>query len=247
MIVRVVGLCVAGLLCFACKSDDSGVSYARDIAPILEDRCNVCHHPASKLGLDFANPFDPEVGIVGKANTWAAPHDPPSDYEFIVDPFKPENSAIVAKVRDLDLDSGSDGNTMPYALDVLSDEELSAVEAWITAGAKDDETFENVATIFGTKIAFGPSGGSGRCTFCHYPDSPTGLNVLDVFDPDEGMFGVESRFGGLIVDPGSPDTSVLMQRLRGEGSVQMPLQLPRLDEAEVQMIVDWIIAGAPNN
>lgn len=247
-------LALLGLLAaVGCKSDE--VSFSRDVAPILEARCNVCHLATSKLGVDFGvdftNPFDPEFGIVGKSNTWAAPHanpeDPVSDYEFIVDPFNPENSGLIAKVRDLDLNPAIDGNAMPFALDELSFAELSDVESWIAAGANDDETFEPVATIFGTAIRFAPELGAGRCTFCHYPDAPNGLDVLDVFDPVHGMVGVESRFGGLIVDPGNPDTSVLMKRLRGEGVKKMPLQLARLDPHQVQLIVDWILAGAPNN
>lgn len=251
MMVRgIASVALSCLLMAGCKSD-SGVSYARDVAPILEQRCNVCHHAASRLGIDFSNPFDSETGIVRRPNTWFEPHmdaqgnEHQSDYEFIVDPFVPENSALVAKVREVSAYSDDEGNPMPYVLDALSEEELEDVEAWIAAGANDDETFEPVKDIFGRAISNGGQG--GRCTFCHYPDAPNGLNVLDVFDPVEGMVGVESTFGGVIVDPGNPDGSVLMKRLRGDGVVQMPLTFPRLGEAEVQKIVDWIIAGAPNN
>lgn len=238
----IVGLVAS--LTLGCGGDTEGISYEKDIAPIFEGRCNICHHPASAIGYDFTDPFDPENGIVGKENSWIADHDSP--YELIVDPGNPENSSLLGKVRDPDLDPATDGNKMPFRPEALNEEELASVEAWIASGANDDASFEPVKRIFGTEIALRPSL-SGRCTWCHYPDSPTGLSVLDVFDPDEGLVNVESSAGGVLVVPGDPASSVLMRRLRGEGGARMPLHFTPLSAEEVQKIIDWIVVGAPDN
>lgn len=244
MRARALVLGVFGLLVSACGNDDPGISFRRDIAPIFEGRCNICHHPESAIGYELDNAFDPERGIVGRQNSWIVDHDSP--YEFVVDPGKPENSSLLGKVRDPNLDPATDGDPMPKLPETLSPEELAVVEQWILDGAKNDASFEATAKLLGTEISLRPSV-SGRCTWCHYPGSPTGLNVLDVFDADEGMVNVVGASGGVLVIPGDPENSVLMQRLRGEGGAQMPLHFSPLGEADVQKIVDWIIAGAPNN
>ena len=62
--------------------------------------------------------------------------------------------------------------------------------------------------------------------------------------------GVAAAAGKLRVDPGSPDTSFLLDKLRGtlvagEGA-RMPRDLPKLPpEKKIQLIEAWIAAGAP--
>ncbi len=227
-----------------CDSDSTKVSYERDIKPIFEGRCNICHHPTSAIGYDFTDPYNSETGIIGKENSWFANHD--TQYELIVDPGNPENSSLLGKVRDPDLDPLVDGNKMPYRPEALTAEELTSVEAWINGGALDDASFEPVARIFGTEISLRPSL-SGRCTWCHYPGSPTGLSVLDVFDSEEGMVNVESETEGILVIPGDAANSVLMKRLRGEGGARMPLHFTPLSDEEIQTITEWIVLGAPES
>ncbi|HIG17603.1 MAG TPA: hypothetical protein EYQ31_10140 [Candidatus Handelsmanbacteria bacterium] len=48
------------------------------------------------------------------------------------------------------------------------------------------------------------------------------------------------------IDPGNPDGSYLLQKVRGIGAnAQMPLGGTPLSAAEIQLIADWITAGAP--
>ncbi len=234
---------IAGVLT-SCQSDVPEISFSRDIAPIFEGRCNICHHSNSAIGYELDNAFDSERGIVGRKNSWAEGHDSP--YEYVVDPGRPENSSLIAKVRDLDLDPLTDGSPMPKLPEYLSETELASVEQWILGGARNDPSFIAVTRIFGTEITLRPSA-SGRCTWCHYPGSPTGLDVLNIFDPEEGMVNVESSSGGILVIPGNPDQSVLVHRLRGQGGARMPLHFSQLSQAEVQLLEDWVLAGAPNN
>ena len=165
----------------------------------------------------------------------------------IVDPGNVENSFLITKVVETNLDTHIDGSPMPYHLPRLTPAEIEAVRQWIMAGANNDQSFAtNVAPIFGTAITLGRQ--SGKCTWCHYPGAPNGLNVLNVFDPAQGMVGRTSRYGGKVVEPGAPDSSVLMKKLTGTAAgPQMPLHHPRLTAPSVQRLRDWIAAGAPNN
>src|SRR4051794_27635894 len=70
--------------------DDGGgrlneVSFSENIAPVLNVKCALCHHPGSPTGLDLTNP----EAFVGLSNTWTL-----SDKELIVDPGNPDNSFI---------------------------------------------------------------------------------------------------------------------------------------------------------
>ena len=225
-------------------SGAGAVSFARDIKPIFAAHCNDCHHPASATDYDFTNPFDPQKGIIGRPNTWA----PNGAKETkVVDPGNVTNSSLITKVSREDLDVHVDGNPMPYHLPYLTTAEVDAVRQWITDGAKNDAFFAaSVAPIFGTQVTLRRE--AGRCTYCHYPGAPSGMNVLDVFDPAQGMVGRTSRYGGKMVEPGAPDASSLMKKLTGNtAGAQMPLHRPRLSSAQVQRLRDWISAGARND
>jgi len=224
----------------------STVSFAADIAPVFAAKCNHCHHPNAAIDVDLTDPFDPDHGLVGRANTWA-PNG--SKQTLLVDPGNVDNSFLITKVVETELDSHVDGAPMPLELPALSDEEIANVEQWIAGGANDDAFFaSNVAPLFGTEITLGSR--SGRCTFCHYPGTPFGFSVLDVFDSSTGMVGVNSRTtaGKRIVAPFEPEQSTLLSRLRGEGSLpRMPLSLPRVTEAEAERMRTWVAEGALQN
>src|SRR5262245_47111772 len=57
------------------------VSYANDVAPIFAAKCNDCHHPGSATRLDLTQPFDMEIGLVNRMNTWVD-----SPLELLVEP-----------------------------------------------------------------------------------------------------------------------------------------------------------------
>lgn len=225
---------------------DGDVSFMADVQPIFNSKCVACHHEGHVImDVDLENPFDDDDGIIRRENTWLSEG---SDEEYLVDPGNPDNSFLITKVADPNLDIHIDGKMMPYQPPRLSEEELAAVRQWIEDGAEDSEFFaENVAPIFGTEASHRPSL-AGKCTYCHYPGAPSGMSVTDPFDPEEGMVGVDSRYDGKIVAPGDPEASMLMQKLTGDGpGAQMPLHASRLTESEVDALRTWIAAGAPNN
>jgi hypothetical protein len=106
-----------------------------------------------------------------------------------------------------------------------------------------------VAPIFGTQITLGGASGTGKCTFCHYPGAPNGLNILEPFSATSGLVNRTSmRYFAKLVAPGDPDNSVLMKKLTGiTTGTQMPMRYPRLTGAQVKVLKDWISAGAQNN
>jgi hypothetical protein len=226
------------------------VSFARDIAPLFAARCAICHVTGSPVVPYFDDPFHPEDGLIGFINTWHTAHDSP--YEVIVEPGEPDASFLIYKVEvePSEIDRANEGNAMPWQVERLTDDELSAVRQWITDGANDDAFFaENVAPIFGTEHRLGRRG--GKCVYCHYEDSPTGLSVLDVFDPETGLVSVESSLSDkLRVAPGEPDESFLMEKLEEESpsaGARMPMHFPRLSEDEVATLRAWIAEGALDN
>jgi hypothetical protein len=90
---------------------------------------------------------------------------------------------------------------------------------------------------------------------CHnVSQSPHGLSLAvdEAYDNLVGVLAANpdaSAAGKLRVDPGNPDGSFIIQKLRGqlapgEGE-RMPRGLPRLEALKIQLIEDWIAAGAP--
>jgi hypothetical protein len=221
-----------------------GVSFARDIKPIFVASCNECHHSSSAIGYDFTSPFDPAKGIIDRMNSYAANG---SMYPKIVDPGNVATSSIIAKVERTDLDLHMDGSPMPYQIERLTAAEVEAVRSWIAGGATMDAYAASVAPIFGTQITLGRA--SGKCTFCHYPGAPNGLDILAPFDNVKGLVNrTSTRYAAKLVAPGDPDNSVLLKKLTGATvGAQMPVHFPRLTGAQVKLMKDWIAAGAQNN
>jgi hypothetical protein len=80
-----------------------------------------------------------------------------------------------------------------------------------------------------------------RCAPCH--GTQGGLSVASVADLLRG------GLHGPAIAPGDAEGSLLVQAVRGtsEEGEQMPLKLAPLSEAEIDLIVRWIQAGAPDN
>ena len=93
------------------------VTFGKDIRPVLEQRCAVCHQgPNAQKGL--------RVGTV--ANLLRGGEAGPA-----VVPGDPDKSLLLAK-------AGGEKPEMPPVGDPLTPEEIAALRAWISAGAPDD-------------------------------------------------------------------------------------------------------------
>jgi len=92
-----------------------------------------------------------------------------------------------------------------------------------------------------------------HCAACHTPggETPIGLEVggLDLSSYSSLRAG-GAISGDQVVIPGDPCASLLVQKL-GEAPPfggRMPLSGPPfVDEEELQIIIDWIAEGAPDN
>lgn len=78
---------------------------------------------------------------------------------------------------------------------------------------------------------------------CHSNQSRAGGIVLE--DPHGGyvMLAGYPGSGSIFIRPNDPDSSRLVKLLRGDETYRMPLDWP-LPEADIQLIEQWIRAGA---
>ncbi|MAT81257.1 MAG: hypothetical protein CMJ29_06375 [Phycisphaerae bacterium] len=84
---------------------------------------------------------------------------------------------------------------------------------------------------------------AARCYACHGPDAESRKAGLRL-DTSEGQ---RSESGSsVVVIPGDPDSSLLLQRVMASDPVhRMPPSGPPLEPEELQLIQDWISEGAP--
>lgn len=237
VLVASSALLACGVL-FAC-GDDKGVSYSRDIQPLLARRCVPCHNSAGKGGRrDLEDPFtldDNSPGMFVATNDW---YDPNAKQvpQYNVVPYHPEESFLLEKIsnRDLLAENYDDARCAALAEDAsiplpaecrayyagsfmplqqsLAREKIDAIRQWISDGASNDDSFQNsIAPIFGD-----PSGYlAGPCGFCHYPGGPQTPDFTQAFDPVVGVVNVNAHFRAdlELVAPGDPDDSFLVTKL----------------------------------
>jgi mono/diheme cytochrome c family protein len=84
---------------------------------------------------------------------------------------------------------------------------------------------------------------------CHGGSPPPAFPQLDADAGWAAMVNVQSQQDVMaLVEPGAPDQSWLMIRLRGEGGrPYMPLGDAQLTNAELAAVEGWIASGAPND
>ena len=103
---------------------------------------------------------------------------------------------------------------------------------------------------------FSSSDSSGRasCVSCHTSQGRTPAGALDLSGNAFGaLVNVASRqkSGAIMVVPGDPDNSYLIQKLEGTSGI-VGLRMPRngppfLGDGQVQIIRRWILLGAKND
>jgi cytochrome b subunit of formate dehydrogenase/mono/diheme cytochrome c family protein len=123
----------------------------------------------------------------------------------------------------------------------LSDSEIQTILAWIEAGAPESlagaETPEEPGEE-GESVAYSNTIGplfENQCGACHGTTALGGLNLITYGD---AMAGGEN---GPVIIPGDPDDSSLVQIQQAGGH---PGQF---NESDLQQVIDWIAAGAPEN
>jgi hypothetical protein len=200
--------------------------------------------------VDIQNPFAPERGLVNSPNSWYVENPagglPPRN----VVPFDPENSFLINKLTDDLPVNGSGGSPMPAQIAPLTPEEVAILEQWVTEGAQNNPYFENtVRPIFGREDAGPRAFYGGKCIFCHYTGSPNPLDLSNPFGSDGLLVGASYRANMMRVEPGSPEDSLLILKVRAvrpdsDIGAQMPYSFNRLTTAQVDTVRQWILEGA---
>ncbi len=155
-----------------------------------------------------------------------------------IEPGNPDDSYLIRKLEG----TASVGVQMPRNAAPLSSEKIRAIRDWISAGALGPSLSSIQQNIF-TPI----------CTQCHFGSNPAaGLN-LQAGESYDQLVGVKRSFGDEIrVVAGDAGNSFLIDKLEGNAlggsrGDRMPLGGPYLQQNVIDVIIDWIDAGAKND
>jgi PKD repeat protein len=88
-----------------------------------------------------------------------------------------------------------------------------------------------------------------KCSGCHPPNQGMDLQAGNAFASIVNMSSSEQP-SLMRVKPGDPDNSYLYKKVAGAAGIsgsRMPRGGPVLTSAQLQLIRDWILAGAQNN
>ncbi len=107
-------------------SSSSGVSYLKDIQPIFNNYCVVCHQGAGQAGLTL----EPKLSygnLVGVPSTENAA-------ELLVKAGAPGQSYLLAKLNGTQVQAGGNGAQMPYGATPLAQAQIDMINQWIIQG-----------------------------------------------------------------------------------------------------------------
>ncbi|HLY54085.1 MAG TPA: hypothetical protein VKS60_00925 [Stellaceae bacterium] len=107
------------------------MSFSRDIAPVLQARCAVCHltgdEPPGGLALYAKAAYGRLVNVPSKESKLLR-----------VKPGAPDQSYFLRKIEGTHLDAGGIGVRMPMDAEPLDADMLKRIRQWIAAGAPDN-------------------------------------------------------------------------------------------------------------
>lgn len=228
-----------------------GVSFSKEIAPILVAKCGNCHVRGNRGDLSMADYASLMKGTAGQYT--------------IIKPGQGDTSMLVEKIQ-----SGE----MPPGGNKLSDAEVMLFIKWINEGAKFDG-MDQTASLYDlspgaaaanpnapTVVARG--GANDKVQFMRdilpiFRDNCMSCHDAARAQDASGRFSMNSfqtllrggQDGGKPIVPGDPEASFLVKMLRGtalgpDGKTKKP-KMPRrgsLEDSEMAMILDWIKDGA---
>ncbi len=240
------------------QSPDTGASgessslFTRIQDEILTPECATsgCHNgTSSPLGLNL---------VAGKA--YDKLYEKPSnqvDGLLLVEPSNADASYLVHKIDG----SAGGGAQMPLYKPPLSADQIDLVKQWINEGALPASASGNQQSLIQAtlsdiqKYIF-----DTECISCHAGENPAGTLNLEKGYSYSQLVGRPLQFdpeNSVLVVAGDAENSFLIHKLTGEklGDVndsdykgsRMPLLGPYLDDTKVQVIKDWINAGALDN
>jgi mono/diheme cytochrome c family protein len=215
---------------------------------LFEARCVLCHGgPAPVMGLDLGD----ETGVLAGSTRGA-----------VVVPGDPEASELIRRLR------GTSMPRMPLTgPPYLDDAEMAAVERWIAGlasgavgeggdGARPGEAegadaVEPDAPPEAEPASAGVTFADVRpvllqhCARCHVANGLMGP-APEGFRVDTYAEVLRSDDRARVV-PFAPEASELVRRIRGDARPRMPFDgPPYLSDAEIDLVIAWIDAGAPD-
>jgi mono/diheme cytochrome c family protein len=202
--------------------DLANVNYQDDVLPIFQQRCAECHGDEEQ-----------EEGL--KLTTYRAAMNG-SQNGTVIEPGDPDSSYLVKLIAN---------GQMPKRGDPLPQSEIDTIIAWIAAGAPETAPAATESE---------PAEAPVDLTNVNYQD-----HVLPIFqqhcaechgdeEQEEGLklttyrAAMNGSQNGTVIEPGDPDSSYLV-KLVVEG--QMPKRGDPLSQEEIDIIIAWIEAGAP--
>ncbi|MEZ6090889.1 MAG: c-type cytochrome domain-containing protein [Pirellulaceae bacterium] len=222
--------------------NQGGVSFTKEVAPILVKNCGRCHVTGNRGDFSMADYATlmkgPDIGIV-------------------VSPGNPEGSRLIEVVQTNSMPPN--GNGIPAA-------ELQKLVTWVKEGAKYDGTAPDIQlTTFAGRTPGQPprtppaairqATGKETVSFAKDVASILVQNCngchIDAMQTQGGLrmdtFAQLNRGGdsGSIITAGNADASLLIKRLKGEEGNRMPAGgRPPLSDEQIQLISTWIKEGA---
>ncbi len=213
-------LCFPGLLPSAFAASPAVVSFDRDVMPLLERRCNQCHHGEQQSGgLDLTR-----LATIRRGG---------DELGAAVIPGDPDASPLIGVL------TGDLEPAMPEEGESLPTEEINLLRDWIAAGAEDDSPAFPADEVRFFEREIRPVL-ANHCFKCHAGE-----------DPEHGL-RLTSRhailaggFDGPVVDIEHPRESRLMKAVLHKGEVRMPRGGDRLSEKQVAALERWVSLGLP--
>lgn len=211
---------IAMLSIIATAQASEPVSFEREVLPLLEQRCNKCHHEDEQSGgLDLTRL---ETMRRGGDELGAA-----------IVPGKPDESSLIQVL------TGVKEPSMPENGDPLPTAEIALLRRWIAEGAKDDSMIFPADDVAFFEREIRPVLAE-RCFKCHAGDEPEhGLRLTS----RQGILGGGAR--GPAATVGKPDESLLIKAIRQEGELQMPRGGDNLSDAQIVAFEMWVAKGLP--
>jgi mono/diheme cytochrome c family protein len=216
-----------------------GISFVKDVAPMLVTKCGRCH-------------VNEQRGMFSMATYENLMKGTPDG--VVLFPGQAEGHRIVEVIESGD---------MPRGGGRVSEPELASLKKWIAEGAKFDgpDPNANLATLANApakqepaKVEVAAATGNEKVSFsrdlapvlvqecanCHgYGRQPAGRLNLTTFR--SLLTGGDS---GAPVMPGQAAESLLIKKLKGQAGDRMPLRRPPLSDAVIAQFETWIAEGA---
>jgi mono/diheme cytochrome c family protein len=216
-----------------------GVSFTKQVAPVLVAKCAGCHIQRSRGEFNMSTYVSLSKGSANGTVIMAG---------------DAKGSRIVEMLESGDMPRGGGPK--------VSAAELGLITAWINAGAKFDgpdsaaplsgfapatkadepeAKLKVVAATGDEEVQFARDIGPlllEHCTDCHGEQNPR--NQFSVATFSRLLQGGTS---GVVLVPGKPEESLLVKKLRGLAGARMPMNQPALPEEAIAKIEKWVALG----